>query len=197
MGIRYRTKNRDSGLATLCPMVILLLGIALMGACSSRSGPESAVEAYAQAVSENRCVDALAMLSNRTKYAVEALRLKPQHPHTPIPLEEYYCNKLIFEDCKLGKMAVKDMTVAAAVVSMPCGRTQDSFLPGFASPFLKYEPRDTELVREDGEWRLVMTYVIKIVDVREKVDSMRAAPLQREEQLRRERVVTPTPNRGE
>ena len=95
-----------------------------------------------------------------------------------MPLEEYYCSIFTFEDCKLNEMSVKAGDGATATVTMPCGRTQDSFLPGFPSMFLKYEPRDWELVREEGHWRMVLPFVIKIVEVREREDQLREKALQ-------------------
>lgn len=179
---------------TVCRTITVFLFVACAGSCHFRSEPEVALESYIRAVSEKRCSDAKKLLSARTNYALDSLQVKPQHPQSPIPLEEYYCNPLIFEDCKPEKMTVTDEQPDAATVSMPCGRTQDSFLPGFSSPFLKYESRAHELVREQGEWHVVMPFVIRIVEVREKEDKMRNAALERE-RLRRESTAAPTPGR--
>jgi len=92
-----------------------------------------------------------------------------------VPIEHYYCYDLMFEDCKLGKMTLTFQRDPAAAVSMPCGRTQDGFLPGFPSPFLKYEPRVTELIYERGEWRVVLSYAITIAETREREERARAA----------------------
>jgi hypothetical protein len=173
-----------SGIASLGKTVVLLLLVAWVGACDSRSDPERALRAYVSAVNENRCDDAQKLLSARTNYALDALRVKPQHQHSPVPIEHYYCYKLIFEDCKWKEMTLIASQGDTASVSMPCGRTQDSFLPGFSSPFLKYEPRSTELVREEGEWHVVIPMVIRIVEIRETEDRRRDAILREQEHLR-------------
>lgn len=159
-------------------IAILVLALVWLGACRESSQPEKALNAYAAALRERRCGEALELLSARTRYSLDALRIKPQNPHTSVPLEEYYCSIFTFEDCKLNEMSVKASDGATATVTMPCGRTQDSFLPGFPSMFLKYEPRDWELVREEGHWRMVLPFVIKIVEVREREDQLREKALQ-------------------
>lgn len=181
----------------------LLLTVTLALACSSHSDPELALQSYARAVSENRCSDALNLLSARTIHAIDGLRVKPQHPQSPLPIEYYYCNKLTFEDCKLGKMTLSESRDDTATVSMPCGRTQDSFLPGFSSPFLKYEPRTTELVREDGDWHVVAPFVIRIAEIRESEDQRRAEAIRgherrkrEHERVKREGTIASTPDAG-
>lgn len=154
-------------------IIIIVLASALLAACERPSEPERALSEFAAAVGDRRCDDALEFLSARSRYSLERLRQKPQHPHNPVPLEEYYCSKFAFEDCKLGEMSLKNIDGETATVSMPCGRTQDSFLPGFSSVFLNYEPRDWNLAREDDRWRVVLPFVIKIVDVREREDQAR------------------------
>ena len=158
------------------------------------------MRAYVRAVRESRCDDALKVLSTRTRHAIDVLRVKPQHQWGPVPIEQYYCNKLAFENCKWEKMTLGDQRADTATVSMPCGRTQDSFLPGFSSPFLKYEPRITTLVREQGEWHVVDPFVIRFVEARETEDRMRDAALREHERVKREggiastsRVVSPNP----
>lgn len=178
-----------SATAILGKIVASLL-VAWSGACSSGSDPERALEAYVRAVSENRCEDARKLLSERTNYALDSLRVKPQHPQNPLGIEEYYCNRLIFEDCKSGKMTLSDQSTDTATVSMPCGRTQDSILPGFSSPFLKYEPRATEMVREKGEWHVVAPMVIRIVEIRESEDRRRDAAIREHERLKRKHEST-------
>ena len=81
----------------------------------------------------------------------------------------------MFENCKEKKMTLTIETGDTAKVSMPCGHTQDSILPGFTSMFLKYEPRTSELVREGGEWRVELPMPIRIVEVREREEQMRDA----------------------
>ena len=152
--------------------IFVLIGV-MAASCRTYSEPESALRAYARSVRERQCADSLGQVSSRTRYALEVLRRKPQHSHDPLPLEEYYCNKFAFEDCKLDELTLNRADDSIATVSMSCGRTQDSFLPGFPSIFLKYEPRDFELVREDGRWRVVLPHVIKIVEVREREDQLR------------------------
>jgi hypothetical protein len=143
------------------------------------------MRSYVLAVTEQRCDDALNLLSAPTRHAIDALRAHPQHPNDPVPIEQYYCNALMFESCKWKRMTLSDQRADAAAVSMPCGRSQDSFLPGFSSPFLKYEPRITPLVREAGEWHVVEPLVIRIVEVREKEDrAVEAALRERERHLR-------------
>ncbi|MEO7658455.1 MAG: hypothetical protein ABIV48_02475, partial [Pyrinomonadaceae bacterium] len=117
--------------------------------------------------------EALTFLSARTVYSIESLRAKPQRKREPVAVEQYYCDKLAFEDCRLNKISLAEENGDFAKVSVPCGRTQDSFLPGFSSPFLKYEPRETELIREEGRWFIIDPLVIKIVEMREKEERMR------------------------
>ncbi len=182
----------------------LFLAAVLLGSCNYRSEPEQAIHTYAGAVGDGRCDDALKFMSVRTRHAIEVLRVKPQHPQNPLPIEQYYCNKLTFEDCKLGKMTVIDQQADTAKVSMPCGRTQDGILPGFSSPFLKYEPRTTELVREDGEWHIVEPFVVRMIEIREKEDQMREVALRDQERRRleyernkREGTIQSTSGNGE
>ena len=151
--------------------IVILIGLMLVG-CQKYSEPETALRSYAFAVQERRCSDSLELLSARTRYALDALREKPQHADRPRPLEEYYCNKLTFDECKVDELAVPRAEGDSATVTMSCGRTQDSFLPGFPSMFLKYEPREFELVREDGRWLVVLPFVIKVVEVREREDEL-------------------------
>ena len=172
-------------MAILGRTVALLLVVAWAGACDSRSDPERALQSYVSAVSENRCDDAQKLLSARTNYALDALSTKPQHRHSSVPIEHYYCYKLIFEDCKWKETTLSASQADTATVSMPCGRTQDSFLPGFSSLFLKYEPRSTELVREEGEWHVVVPFVIRIVEIREKEDTAIREYRERQEQFKR------------
>ena len=167
--------------------IALFLIAVYVTACNSGSDPELALGVYAHAVRENRCDDALKLMSERTRHAIDVLRVKPQHPQNPLPIESYYCNKLTFENCKVEKMTLAASQTDTATVSMPCGRTQDSFLPGFSSPFLKYEPRSFELIREDGEWHVVEPMVIRIAEIRETEDRMRDAELQRQEEFKRTR----------
>lgn len=153
------------------------------------------VNDFAGAVNERRCSDALEFLSERTRYSLDRLREKPQRPQEPVRLEEYYCSEFTFEDCKLGEMSLKNMDEKIATVSMPCGRTQDSILPGFSSMFLKYEPRDWELVLENGRWRVTLPFVIKVVDLREREDEMRERALrEREEHLKRRKLEGAAPS---
>jgi hypothetical protein len=149
-------------------IIIIVLAATLLSACERLSELEIAVNDFAVAVNERRCSDAIEFLSARTRYSLDRLREKPDRDHNPIPLEEYYCSQFTFEDCKLREMSLTKTEGESATVSMPCGRTQDSFLPGFSSMFLKYEPRDWSLVREDGRWRVALPFVLKIVEVRER-----------------------------
>lgn len=175
--------------------IVLLVAVALAAACQFRSEPELALDAYVYAVNEGRCDNARELLSTRSRYGLDVLRVKPQHRQSPLPVEEYFCTKLYFEDCKWGKMKLDEQTGDTARVSMPCGRTQDSIFPGFSSPFLKYEPRVTELVREDGEWHIVLPTVIRIVEIRDREDQMREDALRRQEEMRRESGLPPAPPR--
>lgn len=179
------------GSCKLHRLSVLLLAAVCAGACSFPSEPERALEAYVYAVNEGRCDDALELLSTRSRHGLDVLRVKPQHPQNPLPIEEYYCRKLIFEDCKWGEMQLDESYGNAAKVSMPCGKTQDSFLPGFSSIFLKYEPRVTELMLEDGRWRVVVPRVIRIAEIREKEDRMLESALERDQELRKARGLPP------
>jgi hypothetical protein len=171
-------------------IIIIVLAAALVSACERLAPePERALNDFAAAVNERRCSDAIEFLSARTRYSLEKIREKPDREHNPIPLEEYYCSKFTFEDCKLREMSLREADAESATVSMPCGRTQDSFLPGFPSMFLKYEPRDWNLVREDGRWRIVLPFVIKIVEVREREDQMREKALREQEEYRNRRKL--------
>ena len=177
-------------------IILIVLAAAVLSACERRTEPETALSDFAAAVNERRCSDAIEFLSARTRYSLDSLREKPQRPHEPIPLEEYYCSQFTFEDCKLGEMSLKKADAEIATVSMPCGRTQDSFLPGFSSMFLKYEPRDWDLVREDDRWRIVLPFVIKVVELREREDEMRERALrEREEHLKRRKLEEGSPDR--
>ena len=162
--------------------ITILIGVIAFG-CQRYSEPEAALHSYAGAVREARCSDALELVSARTRYALEALIQKPQHPQSPLPLEEYYCNKFAFEDCKVDELTLKSLEGDAAAITMSCGRTQDSFIPGFPSIFLKYEPREFELVREGGHWRVSLPMVIRIIEVREREDQMREKALREQREL--------------
>jgi len=152
--------------------------------CRAKSAPEQAMAAYVDAVREHRCETAVNLLSARTRHAIDFLRVKPQHPRDPVPLEHYYCYDLMFEDCKVNKMTLEVQSDQTASVSFPCGRTQDSFLPGFSSAFLKYEPRVTELVREEGEWHVELSFPITIVEARERAERARDAAIRELERRR-------------
>lgn len=86
----------------------LFLAAVLLGSCNYRSEPEQAIQAYAAALQDDRCDDALKLMSTRTRHAIAVLRVNPQHPQNPLPTENYYCNRLTFEDCKLGKMTLSE-----------------------------------------------------------------------------------------
>ena len=171
--------------------IAVSIGIAAAG-CRSYTEPEAALRGYAGAVRERRCGDSLEYLSSRTRRALNVLREKPQDRHSPLPLEEYYCNKFAFEDCKLDELTLGPIEGDAATVAMSCGRTQSGLVPGLPSMFLKYEPRDFELVREDGRWRVALPHVIKIVEVREREDELRERVL-REQREHRERRIKKVP----
>lgn len=169
----------------LLPIAAVLV---VFAACrpAPEPAPEQALAGYIDAVRGHRCDAAMTFLSARSRYAINSLTERPQSPQMPVPIEHYYCYDLMFEHCK-----VKDMTVAAeqgdtAKVSMPCGRTQDSILPGFTSMFLKYEPRITDLVREEGAWRIVLPMPIRIVDIREQEDRRREEVLREQERRRQQ-----------
>lgn len=154
---------------------LALLAVIAVAGCRAKSGPEQALESYIRAVRAHRCDAAMSFLSARTRHAIESLIERPQHPQAPVPIEHYYCYDLMFENCKEKKMTLTSETGDTAKVSMPCGRTQDSILPGFTSMFLKYEPRISELVREGGKWRVELPMPIRIVEVREREEQMRDA----------------------
>ena len=153
---------------------VLAAAILLTG-CRDTSAPERALAGYVHSVREHRCDEAMKFLSARTRRAIQSLLERPQHPQAPIAIEHYYCYDLMFENCKEKKTTLTVESGDAAKVSMPCGRTQDSILPGFTGMFLKYEPRITELVREGGEWRVELPLPIRIVEIREREERVRAA----------------------
>lgn len=165
-----------------------LLTAVFAGACGRVSEPEKSLYDYATAVQSRRCGEAVEFLSMRTRHALEYLKAKPQDPQSPVPIEEYYCSKFAFEDCKIDKTALISSGPERAKVTMPCGRTQDGILPGFPSVFLKYEPREMDLVREGDEWHVELPFVIRIVEIREKEDQLREAAM-RERQRRRETLI--------
>ena len=146
----------------------LLVAVIIVAGCREKSGPEQAFASYIRSVREHRCDAAMGFLSARTRHAIESLIERPQDPHSPVPIEHYYCYDLMFENCKEKKMTLTHESGDTAKVSMPCGRTQDSILPGFTSMFLKYEPRTSELVREGGQWRVELPLPIRIVELRER-----------------------------
>jgi hypothetical protein len=159
--------------------LLALVLIVVAADCRSKSAPERAMADYVVAVREHRCDAAMSFLSMRSRHAIESLTIRPQHPHVDVPIEHYYCYDLMFEDCKVDKMTLTSQREQSAAVSMPCGRAQDSFLPGFPSPFLKYGPRVSEMVREQGEWYVELSYPIEIIERREheeraRDDAMRA-----------------------
>lgn len=163
----------------------LLISLALVIGCGERSAPERAMEGYIRAVREHRCEAAVSFLSARTRHAVESLIEQPQHPGAPVPIEHYYCYDLMFENCKVDKMTLTVESGDNAKVSIPCGRPQDGIFPGFTSIFLKYEPRVTELVREDGQWRVELPVPIRIVELREEQERARQAAFREMERRRR------------
>lgn len=161
--------------------------IVAAGCGKEKSAPEQAFAGYIDAVREHRCDAAKNFLSTRTRYALDWVteqtgrvdedRRAAGRPHglPAAPIEHYYCYDLMFEHCKAGEMTLATEQGDTARVSMPCGRTQDSILPGFTSMFLKYQPRITDLVREEDEWRVVLPTLIRIVEVREQEDAAREA----------------------
>src|SRR5688572_3628070 len=157
--------------------IVIFVGLMAVS-CQRLSEPEKALRSYAGAVSERRCSDSLELISSKTRYALDVLREKPQHAQSPLPLEEYYCNKFTFDECKLDELTLKAVEGHTATVARSCGHSQDSFLPGFSSIFLKYEPRDFELVREDGGWRVALPFVIKIAELQERDHHLREKALQ-------------------
>ena len=159
--------------------------VILLTSCRDASVPERVLAGYIRSVREHRCDAAMNFLSARTRHAIESLVERPQHPHAPVPIEHYYCYDLMFEKCKDGKMTLTIESGDIAEVSMPCGRTQESILPGFTSMFLKYEPRVTRLVRESGEWRVELPIPIRIVELRERGERARDAAKQEMERRRR------------
>lgn len=171
---------------------VILLAV-FFSACTHRTEPEAVLERYVYAVNEGRCEDAFVLLSKNSRDGLEMLRVRPQHPQSPLAIEQYYCQPLIFEDCKWGKMQLDSQAGDEAKVSMPCGHNRDSFLPGFSSPFLRYEPRVTDLVREDGAWRIVVPSVIRIVEIREREERVMEEVKRRNEEIRRKRGLPPPP----
>lgn len=169
------------------PITIALI-LTLAVACSRHSGPEKALEDYVAAIREGRCADARKLISYRSEQALRYLEENPQHPQNPLPITEYYCGQFAFEDCKPSKIELTSLTGEAAIVTMPCGRSQDSILPGFSSPFLKYEPRNTSLVLESGQWRVEEPHAIRIFEIKTREDEFRRQALEREEQRRRQYV---------
>src|SRR5687768_515876 len=146
----------------------LLTVIACMIACSNPSDPEKALQSYARAVTNRQCDEALRHLSARTRQAIEALTMEAQNRSSTVSREEYYCSRFTFEHCKWEETTLDEKQADTAKVSMSCGHTQDSILPGFSSIFLKYEPRVTDLVYEEGEWRVTIPHVIRKFEVEEK-----------------------------
>jgi hypothetical protein len=168
--------------------VIALMFVALAG-CRAQSGPEKAMYSYVRAVNEGRCDDAFNLLSERTRHALDVLRTRPLRPQEPVPIENYFCRPLMFEDCKWKQMTLSFQQGDTASVSMRCGSTQDSFLPGFSSVFLKYEPRLTELVREGDEWRRVDPVLIRILKIFETEDRAIEAEMRERARFQREREL--------
>lgn len=158
--------------------------VILIAGCRDASVPEMTLAGYIRSVREHRCDAAMNFLSARTRHAIESLMERPHDPHAAVPIEHYYCYDLMFENCMDGKMSLTVESGGSAEVSMPCGRTQDSILPGFTSMFLKYEPRVTRLVQENGEWRVELPMPIRIVELRERQDRARDAAKNRMEQRR-------------
>lgn len=170
-----------------------IVAVIVLAGCREPSAPEQALAGYIDAVREHRCDTAMTFLSARSQHAIASLIERPQHPRMSIPIEHYYCYDLMFEYCKAGELTLAAEQGDTAKVSMPCGRTQDSILPGFSSMFLKYEPRVTELVREEGAWRVVLPTPIRIVELREREDQLREAALQDIERRRQQRQGEPIP----
>ena len=164
----------------------LLIVVLIASGCSSVSEPESALQTYVEAVQEGRCQEARNLLSQKTRYALDYLHEKPQQRQNALPVEEYYCGRFAFEHCQYWKTMLTAGGSNVALVSMPCGRSQDSIFPGFSSPFLKYEPRKVELVNEDGAWRIVEPTPIRIVEVREREDQLREEAIRRQDERRRQ-----------
>lgn len=160
------------------PISLLLLATIWNPACSSSSEPERVAEAYVKAILDGRCAEARQLLSARTNYALEYIHAHPKRQERPLPIEEYYCGDFAFEDCKLSEMELATLDGDKATVTISCGKTQDSFLPGWPSIFLKYEPRPIELIQEDSSWKVVEPYVIRMVEVREREDELREKALQ-------------------
>jgi hypothetical protein len=171
----------------------LLVALTLFIGCREPSAPEQALAGYIHTVREHRCAEAMIFLSARTRHAVESLIERPQHPEAPVPIEHYYCYDLMFENCKVEKMTLIDQSADKAKVSIPCGRTQDSILPGLTSIFLKYEPRVNELVHEDGKWRVELPMSIRIIELREERDRARDVAIR---EMERRRQADPTSRSG-
>ena len=162
---------------------LFILAVLSLG-CNSISAPEQAVRTYVGDVRGGRCAAARQLLSAETDQALEYLKVKPQHPDRPLPVEEYYCGRFAFEDCKYKKTELVRSDGMRATVSMPCGRSQDSILPGFSSPFLKYEPREIDLVYENEAWRIIEPTPIRVVALLKREDAWRAEALRRHEEIR-------------
>jgi hypothetical protein len=148
----------------------VLFTLVFSTACAKRSSAEVTLERYVTAIYERRCDDAKALLSEQTLRGLEKLRARPLRPNAPSAPEEYYCSKFAFEHCQLSKMELKEVSGDKAIISMPCGRTQDSMFPGFTSIFLKYEPHSVELIRESGNWFVKEPLVLRYAELREKED---------------------------
>lgn len=168
--------------------ILVLVLFSCAAGCTKYSQPEAALQNYADAVIEESCDEAFAHLSLNTRRALEVLQRIPRQREKPLPIEEYYCRPFIFENCKWKATTLESIQNDTAKVSMMCGTTQDSFLPGFSSPFLKYEPRLTDLVKEEGEWRVVLPYVIEVAEMQEREEQMREAERRRQQEYNRQRI---------
>lgn len=173
-------------------LTLSLFSVVLNFGCSTASEPEQIAKKYVVAIREGRCSDARQLLSERTNYALEYIRKHPPEPRNPLPIEEYYCGRFAFEDCKLSKVQLERLEQDTATVTISCGKTQDGFLPGWSSMFLKYEPRPIELVREAEEWKIVETYVNRFAEVREREEELREEAMRPYEQQKRERMANAT-----
>jgi hypothetical protein len=169
-----------------CIWILFALALACTS-CKEDAEPLALLRSHVELVREGRCAEARKQLSARTEQALTYLERKPERGHSTVPINEYFCNKFTFEYCRTSEMSLTRMAGDDATVSMPCGRTQDSIFPGFSSIFLKYEPRETHLVREAGEWRVVVPHAIRKFEIREKEDQMVEAYLAQREQRKRER----------